>query len=64
MWYDKRVYICRISVGKEGDTEMICTACPRRCKVERTENAPSKGFCKMPYNAVIARAALHFWEEP
>lgn len=43
---------------------MICTACPRRCKVERTENAPSKGFCKMPYNAVVARAALHLWEEP
>lgn len=43
---------------------MICTACPRGCKVERVENAPSKGFCKMPYNAVVARAALHMWEEP
>ena len=25
---------------------------------------PSHGFCKMPYNAVIARATLHMWEEP
>lgn len=43
---------------------MVCAACPRGCKVERVENAPSKGFCKMPYNAVVARAALHMWEEP
>lgn len=43
---------------------MICTMCPRKCGVSRTENAFSNGFCKMPYNAVLARAALHFWEEP
>lgn len=43
---------------------MICTACPRKCRVQRTENTPSGGFCKMPYNAVVARAALHAWEEP
>lgn len=43
---------------------MVCAACQRGCKVERVENAPSKGFCKMPYNAVVARAALHMWEEP
>lgn len=43
---------------------MLCTACPRKCGVERAENVPSKGFCKMPYNAVVARAALHLWEEP
>lgn len=43
---------------------MICTACPRRCGVQRMENMPSAGFCKMPYNAVLARAGLHFWEEP
>lgn len=43
---------------------MICTACPRRCGAQRTENAASTGFCKMPYNPVLARAALHFWEEP
>lgn len=43
---------------------MICTVCPRRCGVQRTENEPSAGFCQMPYNAVLARAGLHFWEEP
>lgn len=43
---------------------MICTACPRRCGAERQTDTPSAGFCKMPYNAVVARAALHMWEEP
>ena len=43
---------------------MLCNTCPRQCGAIRTENTPSAGFCKMPYNAVIARAALHFWEEP
>ncbi len=43
---------------------MRCYACPRQCGAERTENTPSAGFCKMPYNAVLARAALHHWEEP
>ena len=43
---------------------MICFGCPRHCGAERTENTPSLGFCKMPYNAVLARAALHQWEEP
>lgn len=43
---------------------MICFGCPRHCGALRTENTPSLGFCKMPYNAVLARAALHQWEEP
>jgi len=47
-----------------GGEAVICTACPRKCKAERIENRPSKGFCGMPYNAVLARAALHKWEEP
>ena len=40
---------------------MICTLCPRRCGVERSERP---GFCGMPEGLRIARAALHFWEEP
>ena len=40
---------------------MICTICPRRCGVERSEKP---GFCAMPEGLRIARAALHFWEEP
>lgn len=42
---------------------MICTQCPRNCAVERLENAPG-GVCAMPETAVVARAALHHWEEP
>lgn len=42
----------------------ICNACPRKCNVERNIGKFSRGFCKMPYNAVLARASLHLWEEP
>ena len=42
---------------------MICTICPRRCGAERTESAGG-GFCGMPSLPVVARAALHHWEEP
>ena len=42
---------------------MICTLCPRRCGAERTEGE-GRGFCRMPATAVVARAALHPWEEP
>lgn len=42
----------------------ICNSCPHNCGVQRNINEYSKGFCAMPYNAVVARAALHFWEEP
>ena len=40
---------------------MICNLCPRRCGVERSERP---GFCGMPEGLRVARAALHFWEEP
>lgn len=40
---------------------MICNLCPRRCGVDRSEKT---GFCGMPEGLRIARAALHFWEEP
>lgn len=42
---------------------MLCTQCPRRCGAERLPNV-SAGVCAMPETAVVARAALHFWEEP
>ena len=38
-----------------------CTLCPRRCGGDRTR---AKGYCRMPARPVVARAALHFWEEP
>lgn len=40
---------------------MICSDCPRRCGVDRAER---RGVCGMAEQAVIARAALHMWEEP
>ncbi len=40
---------------------MECTLCPRKCKTDRTSR---KGFCGQTQALVIARAALHFWEEP
>ena len=40
---------------------MICTLCPRLCGVDRAEQV---GFCGAPEKAVVARAELHFWEEP
>lgn len=40
---------------------MICNICPRRCKVERGSN---KGFCGVGNLPVVAKACLHYWEEP
>lgn len=40
---------------------MICNQCPRRCNVDR-ENA--LGYCGAPNAYKLARASLHFWEEP
>lgn len=39
-----------------------CQLCPRNCKVNRLKD--EKGFCKAPEHLKIARAALHFFEEP
>ena len=38
-----------------------CRLCPRDCKVNR---AYEKGICQVSNKIKIARAALHFWEEP
>lgn len=40
-----------------------CMLCPRRCGARR-EPSGGGGFCHMGSNPVVARAALHFWEEP
>ena len=39
----------------------ICTLCPRNCGVDRSEK---RGFCGVGESPRLARAALHFWEEP
>ncbi len=43
---------------------MICNLCPRQCKALRTDTQNLTGYCKMPLLPKIARAALHYWEEP
>lgn len=39
-----------------------CVLCPRRCRVNRAQG--EIGFCGQSSESRIARAALHFWEEP
>ncbi|MSS63625.1 radical SAM protein [Velocimicrobium porci] len=39
-----------------------CNICPRECKVNRLDG--KTGFCKETAQLVVARAALHMWEEP
>ena len=43
-----------------------CNLCPRQCGAKRGGEAPGegKGFCRMGESPVVARAALHFDEEP
>ena len=39
-----------------------CCLCPRECGVNRLEG--KKGFCGVDAKVMVARAALHMWEEP
>lgn len=40
----------------------LCTLCPRNCNIDRTSN---KGYCRVQGEGImLARASLHFWEEP
>lgn len=40
---------------------MKCNLCPRNCNVDRSKTL---GFCMAPNKLKVARAALHFFEEP
>ena len=40
---------------------MKCNLCPRNCGVDRKEK---NGICNVDEDVMVARAALHFWEEP
>ncbi len=42
---------------------MICDICPRECRAERSE-LDGGGLCGCGMNALVARAAAHFGEEP
>lgn len=42
-----------------------CNLCPRKCNIYRAPLADlGKGFCGVGTLPVVARAGLHFWEEP
>ncbi|MGN0346596.1 MAG: radical SAM protein [Lachnospiraceae bacterium] len=41
---------------------MYCNLCPRMCNRQRSSN--QLGFCGQTEEIRVARAALHFWEEP
>ena len=43
---------------------MLCNLCPRQCNAIRTQNENIGGVCRSPEEPRVARAALHFWEEP
>lgn len=51
-------------LGKDtiNDYYSHCTLCPRACGVNRLRG--EIGFCGQTKDLVVARAALHFWEEP
>lgn len=44
------------------DLYTSCQLCPRNCKADRQHG--QTGFCHMPADLKVARAALHMWEEP
>ncbi len=39
-----------------------CTQCPRACGADRSDQ--KTGYCGVPWDFFVARAALHPWEEP
>lgn len=39
----------------------VCNSCPRKCNIDRDSVT---GICGVPATYKVARAALHFWEEP
>lgn len=40
---------------------MYCNQCPRACGADRESTV---GYCGVPWTFRVARAALHYWEEP
>lgn len=41
----------------------VCSICPRQCMAKRDKDSGA-GFCNMPSSPKVARAALHYGEEP
>lgn len=46
----------------QGMSVSPCNLCPRECMARRGEG--QKGYCLMEEEILVARAALHMWEEP
>ncbi|MEA5019583.1 MAG: radical SAM protein [Gordonibacter sp.] len=46
----------------DGDTSTSCDWCPRQCEANRA--AGEHGICGADNQLLVARSALHFWEEP
>lgn len=44
--------------------QIKCNSCPRQCNALRTDTSNDFGICKSGLLPKIARAVLHFWEEP
>ena len=45
--------------------EETCIGCPRKCGKQRIEEKiETYGYCKVSKELKVARASLHFWEEP
>lgn len=39
----------------------ICKLCPRKCNIDRNKTI---GFCQAPNDITLAKASIHYWEEP
>ncbi|SFK46672.1 putative pyruvate formate lyase activating enzyme [Lachnospiraceae bacterium KH1T2] len=42
----------------------VCNLCPRRCGADRSAPGAPGAYCHSENELKVARAALHFWEEP
>lgn len=59
------VYRRKNHMSKKNEIEQWmkeCRLCPRNCGVNRLEG--QRGFCGVDAEIMVARAALHMWEEP
>lgn len=50
--------------GQRRQKAMICQICPRKCNALRDENGNAGGRCKAGILPRVARAGLHYFEEP
>ena len=54
--------LCTMSSSRTFEIPSCCTLCPRSCGADRA--AGQAGYCGAAGALKVARAALHFWEEP